>query len=72
MHAASIFCRDRGPYFVGVPQAKRMHQIVRSDFENYHLYPLLRGAHPPQIPLVHTGAEALSILNLGAPSFKKS
>ena len=30
------------------------------------------GAHLPQTPPVPTGAEVLSALNLGAPSFKKS
>ena len=35
-----------------------------------YFYPLPRGAHPPQTPLVHTGTEVLSILNLGAPLLK--
>ena len=66
----SIFCRDKAPDFVWVPQhrilnkylefcapqAKRMHQIVRIDFENYNFSQLLRGyillRHPisPQAP----------------------
>ena len=35
--APSIFCRDKAPDFVWVPQAKRMHQIVQNDFacDNY-------------------------------------
>ena len=32
--APSIFCWVRVPDFVWAPQAKRMHQIVRIDFEN--------------------------------------
>ena len=37
----------------GRPQAKRMHQIVQIDFENYKFSPLLRGhilLTPPQAP----------------------
>ena len=33
------------------PHAKRMHQIVRIDFENYNFSPLLRGHIPLRHPL---------------------
>ena len=49
--APSIFCRDRASDFVWVPQAKRMHQIVRIDFENCHFSLLLRGHIPLRHPL---------------------
>ena len=42
---------DRAPDFVLVPQAKRMHQIVRINFENYKFSPLLRGHIPLRHPL---------------------
>ena len=54
--APSIFCRDKAPDFVWVPQAKRMHQIVGIDFENCNFSSLLRGHIPrrhllsPQVP----------------------
>ena len=70
--APSIFCRDRAPDFVWAPRAKRMHQIVWIDFENYNFSLLLRGHIPPQTPPVSTGAEVLSVLNFSALSFKKS
>ena len=55
-----------------VPQAKRMHQIVRIDFESY-FFSTTEGAHSSQTPPVSTdAAEVLPVLNLGAPSFKKS
>ena len=66
-----FFCRDRMPDFVWAPQAKRMHHIVRIDFENYNFSLLLRGHIPLRHP-VPTCTEVLSVLNLGAPSFKKS
>ena len=47
----SIFCRDRVPDFVWAPQAKRIHQILRSDFENYNFSLLLRGYIPLRHPL---------------------
>ena len=56
----SIFCRDRVPDYVWAPQAKRMHQIVHIDFENYIFSPLLRGHTPTQTPPVPTGAKVLS------------
>ena len=46
-----IFCRERGPDFVWVPQAKSMHQIMQIDFENYSFSPLLRGHIPLRHPL---------------------
>ena len=67
-----FFCRDRVPDFVWAPQAKRMHQIVQINLENYKFSPLLRGHIPLRHPPVLTGTEVLSVLNLGAPSFKKS
>ena len=39
----SVFGRDRAPDFVWVSQARRMHQIMQTDFENYNISPLLRG-----------------------------
>ena len=64
------FCSDRASDFVWVPQAKRMHQIMRTDFENYNFSLLLRGAHPLQTTPVPTGTKNLSVLNLGAPLLK--
>ena len=52
-------------------QAKRMHQIVWINFENYKFSPLLRGHIPSDTPCPHR-AEVLSVFNLGTPSFKKS
>ena len=60
-----FFCRDRAPDFVWVPQhrilniylefcapqAKRMHQIMGIDFENYNFSLLLRGHIPLRHPL---------------------
>ena len=39
------------PDFVLAPQAKRMHQIVQINFENYKFCPLLRGHIPLRHPL---------------------
>ena len=47
----SIFCRDRAPDFVWAPQAKRMHQIMQIDFENYNFCLFLRGHIPLRHPL---------------------
>ena len=55
----SIFCRDKAPDFVWVPQAKRMHQIVRIDFENCNFSSLLRGHIPLRHNPVPTGAKVL-------------
>ena len=69
LEGGSIFGRDRAPDFVWVPQAKRMHQIVRIDLQ---FFSASEWAHPPQTPPVPIGANVLSVLNFGAPSFKKS
>ena len=57
--------------FVWAPQTKWMHQIVQIDFENCKIFSASEGVHPPQTPLVPTGVKVLSVINLGAPSFKK-
>ena len=65
------FCRDRAPDFVWAPQAKRMHQVVQIDFENYIFSPLLRGGTSLSDTPISTSAEALTVLDLGATSLKK-
>ena len=49
--APFIFCRDRVLDLVWVPQAKRMHQIGRIEFENYNFSLLLTGHIPLRHPL---------------------
>ena len=52
-------------------QKKNIHQIVRIHFENYIFSSPLRGTSSSCTP-VPIGAEVLSVLNLGVPSFKRS
>ena len=46
-----------------------MHQIERIDCEN-NCFSHFKGDNPPQAPPILTGAEVLSVLNLGASSIK--
>ena len=59
--------RYRVPNFVWAPQAKRMHQIVQIDFENYNFSPLLRGHIPLRHPLSHRAPKFCQSLNLALP-----
>ena len=65
--ARPLFCRDRVPDFVWEPQAKRMHQIVRIDFENYFFFSASERAHPPQTQPLPTDAEVLGALSFKNP-----
>ena len=64
-----FYCRDTASDFVWVPQAKRMRQIMRTDFENYNFSALLWGHIPLKHP-IPTDTKVLSVLNFGTPSFK--
>ena len=68
----SIFCRDKVPDFVWAPQAKRMHQIVQINFENYNFFPLLRGHIPRRYPLSPQAPKFCQSLIWAPPLFKKS
>ena len=71
-YAPLFFCRDRECDFVCTPQAERMHQIVRTDFQNYIFFSASEMGISPSVTPVPTGAKVLSVLNLGALSFKRS
>ena len=64
--APALFCKDRTPEFVWAPVAKRMHKIMRIDFENYIFATLLKGHIPLRHPLFPKVPHFLLVLNLGA------
>ena len=68
-----IFCRDRAPKFVWAHMAKRMHQIMQIGFKNWFFPYFWECTSPSDTLCTHpTGAKVLLVLNLGAPSYKKS
>ena len=68
----SIFCRDSPPNFEWAPQAKRMQQIMRTDFENYNFSLLLRGHIPLRHPLSQQVPKFCQSLIWASPLLKKS